>query len=202
MPTCPTDVARRRPADPGLVVSSENGGQLQDLCSFFLFSLFSFFFIYITYRVFCYNKSLSRDTDCVAYRPRSKTCRRAMRDFQRSGACPQIRGISIRRDPAPKVNLKETRELAHPLVILRTSLYYSFSFRHARRRGFSSRLHESHVCRIPQGLNGTNVVHICSRISHLREPFPLTHPSSARRGRRRRGARRFSGNISRDVSSE
>jgi len=42
--------------------------------------LSSFFFI--AYRVFYYNKSLYRDTDCVAYRPRRHNI--AVRDFQRT----------------------------------------------------------------------------------------------------------------------
>lgn len=123
----------------------------------------------------------------------------AIRDFRAVLERRIIRKIYIGRDFAPKKDLGETPpgHVSPPRVARASSrtlhtFLLVFSFRHAAK--ISSRLHESHVYYIPQGLNGTS--RICSWISTCESsPWHIRLPHVE-------GARRFSGNISRDVSSE
>lgn len=92
MPICPMDVS----VDAGGQQISPRRvfGEWRSAAGFvFFFSSLSlsFFFIYITYRVFCYNKSLSRDTDCVAYRPRSKKVSSRDARFPAAGVLKSVR---------------------------------------------------------------------------------------------------------------
>jgi len=54
-------------------ISVDVGGGRSRRCVSENGSLAARFFFFIAHRVFYYNKSLCRDTDCLAYRPRSKT---------------------------------------------------------------------------------------------------------------------------------